>query len=482
MASHALIYLLAYAAPGLMGFFSFGIYTRVLMPEEYAVYSIGVSISFLIGNVLYGWLRFALGRYQSESPSLNFQPFILACFSVITLILIPTLAAVGIFYLPNLSTLAIAAILFMTAAQALFEIMQETRRARHESSSFALFSVGRSVTSFSFGTTGAILFQSGSAVVTGIGIGFFALALISLFDLRKREGDERVGLDAVRRFTRYGLPLSLSGLVFSGNSTLARLIVSTMLGAAAAGHFGAAMDITNQLTGIIASAVAAILGPTAIRAYKSAGPAAAQKELTLGVELFLAAMVPAIVGLMLVARSFGEVVAGRAFETEVGLLLPCLAASRGLNAFAQFYLHLGFQIVERPMRQVICGATTLVVNVAASVVLIRYYGLFGAAYGILIGDLVGVVASILLLKAVFPMPIPLQSIGAVGLCAAAMTAVCLPVDAALRSHAPFALVGTIVAGGLTYAAMAYILDLSQLRTRMVRVALQRARRIGRRDV
>lgn len=463
MTRHALIYLMAFATPGIMGFVSFGIYTRVLSPADYAVYSVGVSLAYLIGNVLYGWLRFALGRYQSEAPQTDFLPFTLASFAVLSGLAVPALALGAVQFLPEFSILAVFAVLAMTVAQALFDITQEVRRARHQSAPFARLSIARSLTSFTLGTGAAFLFASGSAVVAGIAAGFAALSILSLVALLRAAPSERAGGAVIRRFWRYGLPLSLSGLVFAGNATLARLIVGWLLGAEAAGHFGAALDVTSQLTGIVAASVAAIVGPMAIRAHVTSGRSGSSEHLADGAELFLAAMVPVVVGLILVAPLFGAVVAGRAFEAEVGILLPLLALSRGLNAFAQFYLHIGFQIVERPLRQVVCGAVTLLVNVGASILLIGPFGVLGAAYGIVLGDIVGVLVSILLLRPVFPMPIPLPSLGRVGLAALAMTATCLAVLHGVAMSPSLLLALTVLAGAGTYGLAAVLLDVANLR-------------------
>ena len=57
MIKHALIYFVAFALPGVLGFFAFGVYTHVLTPSEYGVYSVGVSVAFMIGSVCFGWRR-----------------------------------------------------------------------------------------------------------------------------------------------------------------------------------------------------------------------------------------------------------------------------------------------------------------------------------------------------------------------------------------------------------------------------------------
>ena len=149
MASHALIYLLAFALPGVFGFFSFSIYTRILSPEEYALYSVGASVSFLISNVAYGWIRFSVGRYQADSPATNFLPFVLVCYLAVTALLIPVIGISGTF-IQSLSVQAILAVAALAMGQSLFDISQEVRRARHQSVAFAKATIGRSLLSFTF--------------------------------------------------------------------------------------------------------------------------------------------------------------------------------------------------------------------------------------------------------------------------------------------------------------------------------------------
>jgi O-antigen/teichoic acid export membrane protein len=278
----------------------------------------------------------------------------------------------------------------------------------------------------------------------------------------------------VKRFLSYGVPLTLSGLAFAGNSTAARAMVATMLGAGAAGQFGAALDITTQLAGIIAASVSAIVAPMAIRACRDGGVLAARVQLGDGAELMLSALAPATAGLIILAQSFGDIVVGPRFETAAQVLIPLLAISRGIDAFSQYYLHLGFQILERPLLQVACGAVTLIVNVSLAAILVPSQGVQGAAYSLLIGDIVGLVISFSLLRAVFPMPIPVRSLVRVGLCTTVMVAVCAPLAHSLEGRPLLSLLIVPVAGVLIYGAAAYVLNVAKVRTQTMRFKLAEA--------
>jgi len=468
MIRHTLIYMVAYALPGLLGFFSFGIYTRVLSPSEYAVYSVGASVSFLIGNVCFGWIRFSVGRFQAELPEFNFLPFALACLLGTTVIVGPLLAF-GAVAAEMAPAIVVFGALSMTFGQALFDTTQEMRRARHQSVAFSKASVLRSALSIGLSASAASYFHRGVAVLFGAAAGFFALGVAYVVRNRRSLSGRDIGLGPTRRFLAYGMPLAMSGLVISGNSTLARVMVTSELGTAAAGQYGAALDITGQLMTVIAGSVCSIMGPAAIRAYGLHGKAAAQKELETGLELYLGILMPVVVGLACVAGPFAAVVSGRDFEGLVGRLIPFLAVSRGLNVFAQFYLHLGFQIVEKPMRQVICGGVTLAVNLVMNFVLTKWFGLSGAAVALIIADLCGVLVSFLLLRPVFPMPFPLAKVAPIAAATAAMAIVCRLTMSAFSTSAPPAsglieLLTTVAAGVVVYAAMVVALDIAQVRT------------------
>lgn len=474
MANHALIYLLAFAMPGVFGFFAFSIYTRILSPEEYALYSIGTSVSFLIGNVAYGWIRFSVGRYQAEAPATNFLPFLLVCYMAVTALLVPIIA-VSSSMTKSLPAAAVLAVWALTMAQALFDIGQETRRARGQSMAFAKATIGRSLLSFSFAVAGAFYFFSGAGLVFGIAAGFAVMAIVFLFKNRAWLLRHSLAANEVKRFLVYGVPLTLSGLAFAGNSTAARAMVAAILGAGDAGRFGAALDVTTQLAGIVAASVSAIVAPLAIRACRDGGMAAARARLGDGAELMLAALAPATAGLIILAQSFGDIVVGPRFEQAAQVLIPLLAISRAIDAFSQYYLHLGFQILERPSLQVVCGGATLIVNVSLAAILLPTQGVQGAVYGLLIGDIVGLAVSFFLLRTMFPMPIPVHSLVRVGACTALMIAVCAPLAHSLEARPLSSLLIVPVAGVLVYGLAAYALDIAKIRTQSIRFKLSGTR-------
>lgn len=463
MIKHTLIYMVAYALPGVLGFLSFGVYTRVLSPAEYAVYSVGASVSFLIGNVCFGWIRFSVGRFQAATPTANFMPFALMCLLVIALIMAPVVL-IGAITMTTVTVLVTCAVVSMTIAQALFDTTQEIRRARHQSVAFTRAAVLRSILGIGLSVSAAAYFHKGTASLFGIATGFLVVGSMYVVTNRRLLYASDIEPAMINRFVAYGMPLALSGLVFSGNATLARVLVTNMLGATAGGQYGAGLDVTGQLMNMIAGSVCSIMGPAAILAYGKRGREGACDELAKGVELFLAILAPTVIGLALVAGPFAAVVSGQQFEGALGDLLPLLVLSRGLNVFAQFYLHLGFQIIEKPLRQVVCGATTLIVNLVLTVVLTKQYGLEGAAVAIFIADICGVAISFVLLHPVFPMPFPPRKVAPVLIATCVMAVACRIEQVLYAGPVHQQLIATIGVGILAYGLTALLLDICHART------------------
>lgn len=463
MIRHTFIYFVAFALPGLLGFASFGAYTRVLTPAEYAVYSIGVSVSFLVGNVCFGWVRFSIGRFQAEMPEFNFLPFALACLAGMAIVVGP-LAVLGAVLVTGAPALVIVAVLSMTLGQALFDITQEMRRARRQSTAFTKASVARSVLGIGLSVSAATYFREGAAVLFAIAAGFAVVGLNFVISNRRHLVARDILKGPTKRFLTYGMPLAISGLVISGNSTLARVMVANELGSVTAGQYGAALDVTGQLMTVVAGSVCAIMGPAAIRAFAKKGATGARQELAAGFELLLGILLPLIVGMMVVAQPFAAVVSGHEFTSTLGMLLPMLAVSRGLNVFAQYYLHLGFQIVETPMRQVVCGGATLAINLIMNFLLMRHFGLMGAAAALVLADLCGVLVAFLLLRPVFPMPFPVAKALQIAAATAAMGVFCQAVLSLCHGGPLATLVLTIASGGGVYGALVVIFDIGGVRT------------------
>ena len=64
---HSIAYAIARGVPGLIGFATVVIYTRLLSPEAYGLYALVFTGSMLCNVILYQWLSASLIRFIPES-------------------------------------------------------------------------------------------------------------------------------------------------------------------------------------------------------------------------------------------------------------------------------------------------------------------------------------------------------------------------------------------------------------------------------
>ena len=87
--------------------------------------------------------------------------------------------------------------------------------------------------------------------------------------------------------------------------------------------------------------------------------------------------------------TFAGAVMGQQFAASVSLLLPTLAFARFFGAITNQYVHVSFQLAERPVLQVVNAAFMLCLYLAFMVLFVRLWGLPGAAAAALASELCG---------------------------------------------------------------------------------------------
>src|ERR1700722_12628819 len=66
MLRHASQYMIASVVAALFGFLSTATFTRLLSPDDYGIYVIGLGIAGFVSAILFTWVRFSVMRLQSE--------------------------------------------------------------------------------------------------------------------------------------------------------------------------------------------------------------------------------------------------------------------------------------------------------------------------------------------------------------------------------------------------------------------------------
>lgn len=459
---YAFIYLTANLVPAAVGFFALILYTHLLSPAEYGVYVVGASIAGLVGALFFTWVRLSVSRYQASSPDINLRPEATVAY-VGTVAVLACLAPLVLFVVrPDISFTLVAASLFLSLSTAIFEISQEFRRAQLNPLRFTIVAVIRSVTAVALGYFAIEIGGGGLGLLLAIGASFLVANVASL----RRDAQRPLRLcstENLKRFIRYGTPFSIGAITIALHNALDRLGVAYLLGASAAGYYGLAADLTRQIIVILASSVASAMFPLAFRTLAQRGEAATRERVAEGGELLLALIAPAAIWLAISANAVAGTLLGGQFQTAVAMLLPLLVLARVCGVLNQFYVHISFQLAEKPLLQVAHDATVLILNVALLFPLTLYFGLPGTAVAVLLAEGLGMLVGIGLSRRAFRLPLNGRGLARVAAATAIMALVTYAARTAFGGNGIPALLGIAASGGIAYAGAAILLDVAGVR-------------------
>jgi O-antigen/teichoic acid export membrane protein len=455
------IYLGAHLLPAAIGFFAITAYTRLLSPAEYGVYVVGMSIAGILGAVFFAWIRLSVSRYQATSAAVDFRGTAMVAFSL-TVLALCSLAPFAMLFYRGVSVNLLAASIFVAIAVNAVEIGQDFERANLRPYRFAAVAIVRSLSGLAFGLVAVEMGWGGLGLIAAFGLGSLIGAVLNFVGTSTRMA--RWQRTQLIQFARYGLPLSIGGLLGALYSSSDRLIVAYLLGEEAAGLFGVAADLPRQFLVMLASAVAAATFPIVFRSLTENGESATRERLNESVELLLAVVLPVVVWLALAADQVAGTLVGTGFRASVSYLLPVLAVARLFGVANQFYCQISFQLSERPFLSVAQACFTLLLSIALMFPLVAHYGLLGAALATFATEAIGLLVAIYLTRHAFQLPFDLNRLGGVAASAAVMGIVIFMTRHEVSGTGFYALVAVSLAGGAAYVAAAWLFNVARIRT------------------
>jgi O-antigen/teichoic acid export membrane protein len=460
---YALIYLVAHAVPAIIGFCALIIYTHLLSAAEYGIYVVGASIAGIISAVFFAWVRLSVARYQASSPELDLRAEAIVAYGG-TVLVIACLTPVAILIArPNIGFGILAGSLLLSLSLTAFEISQEFRRAQLNPVRYTIVAMLRSVLGLALGYLAIELGGGGLGLLVAIGASFLIANVLSL-QSNAAKPLRFASVGHLTQFVRYGSPFLLGALAFALHSALDRLSVAYLLGQSAAGYYGLAADVTRQLSAVLASSVSSAVFPLAFRNLAAAGAAATRAQLAGGAELLLALIAPVTVWLAISADVVAGALLGTEFQTAVAALLPLLALARLCGAINQYYLHVSFQLAEKPLLQVAHDSSILAVNIALLFPLTLAFGLPGTAAAILIAEALGILIGIGLSRNAFRLPFNGPGMARVFASTAVVAAVTYAAKSTSSGHGVPALLSLAASGCVAYVGAAMLFDVAGFRT------------------
>jgi len=163
------------------------------------------------------------------------------------------------------------------------------------------------------------------------------------------------------------------------NIAINRFMLDHLASTEAVGRFTAASFAVQSVLALLGMGIGQATYPLAVKAVESGDPAELHQQLTVNFTLLFAILLPAALGISLVAPNLMPLLVGQDFVDSVIVLTPWMAASAVLGGLRAQYFDYSFQLGQKTTYLVFILATALILNIGLNIVLIPPYGDEGAA-------------------------------------------------------------------------------------------------------
>lgn len=405
------IYVLAKAIPGLMAFTALAVYTHLLTPQEYGIYTLIFSAALFLHSAIFNWLpvgtmRFWPGGTYSDKAFISTLGVIYLRLSIPVVMI----AFLGILLLGKHYLLPILAGVVLLAGFAVLMIGQQLLSAQMLPNRYALMTICYSILALSLGAAMAYFGFGPIGVVLGVAGGMLIPAMIIsarswlLFDRSVYTPE------LTQKLLMYGTPLAASFFLDEIANLSDRYMLAWLVDEAEAGKYAVGYDLAGNSIMMVMNAINLAAYPMIVKLLDQKGKKAALDYFNTYVVLLLGISIPAVMGLSLVGPDLVHLMIGEEYQDSVILLLPWVASALFFMGLGAFYFHLPFQLGNKNFGIFKIAAITAVINLSLNFLLIPKMGMHGAAISTLLSFMISSVLGYVYGRKVFPIPLPIIEI------------------------------------------------------------------------
>ena len=463
------IYILAKVLASALGFATTIGLTWILSPESYGFYGFGLAAAGLGSNALFDWHALGFMRwYQSRGQEPGFMATALAMFAAVCATSAAALGlAMGAGLLKGHEIEALV-LLPGTWAYAWFEFAARVQVANFRPLRYLGMNLARNGMILGFGLL--VAYVSGSAIAV-LAAAFLAMAIAGCLWLPGGAIRARGNFDPAlaRVMLIYGAPICAtmicSGLMLSVN----RLMLAAMADMRAVAWLTASSTLVQASIGVVGAGIGSATYSLAVRAVESGDPVAADRQLRQNIVCLTAILLPAAVGLSLIAPRLATVLLKPEYREAVTLTTPWLAAGAAILGLRAHYVDHAFHLGNRTWLLSRVMIASALLNVLLNALLIPSHGYAGAAMAMTAAAATSLVYAIHLSGRAWLLPVPTRDLSRIGGATMAMAAVLWRLPAWPGAAG--------LAGAAAMGLLVYLAALGAFWPALARVAIRRA--IGR---
>lgn len=459
---HSATYLLARGVPGLVGFATIIIYTRLLSPEAYGLYALVVTGAAMCNAILYYWLSASLLRFlpQYQDNETDVLNAILSGFIFVSFLVGAGGALLVLIWNESEWSGLISIGILLVWAQAWLTINLELVRSRLAPMRYGLISMLKAVVALGFGVVLVLHGYNSYGALIGLLIGFFVAGLWSAWGQWLSFKEWHFNWVLVKKLLGYGLPLTASFASAVIMSSTDRFMIAGMIDESATGLYAAGQGLAQQAVGVLMTMVNLAAYPLILRTLEKVGSDAARVQLRKNAILLLGIGLPVATVFIILAPNISKIFLGEEFQAAGIELIPWFAFAALLDSTRTYYFDLAFYLGKRTRIQFAVMGLAALLNVVLNLWLIPIYGLLGAIYASVVAQGVAVVLSAILGRWAFRLPPVFSDIFRLLIAVLVMAAVLFLLP---KEEGILTLVLSIVLGGVAYLGCIAVFNLGESR-------------------
>lgn len=463
MLKHGFFYLFAKLTPLLASFILLAVYTRFLTVEDYGLFTTIQAIAYSISGFMFSWFYVGLMRFWSDN-SLNEIKLKALVNSVLLIIIMLVLICLGLwaFMSQQIYIAVYCGLLFASAA--CYEAFQRINAMESHSQLYLQAEIRRTILLVLLGLAFIALNYSWQGALFAI----FLSNLLVLWQQKFFFNQLKFGLlfDKIllSKILHYGLPLSFSLIFLETIPVVDRLLLAELLDLKAVGQFAIAYNLPNQILMILASSINLAAYPSIIKILETQGEFTAKQKLENYLILLLAVLLPALLGLQVIAVDLYPLLMGKEFVAISLELLPLANLTVFLFILYVFYVSLAFQLAKsiKPSLGLVAAAALL--SLVANIGLIPSFNIEGVFIANSLAYVLCLIGGYMIGTRYFPLPLPLIDILKILL---ASTLMYLILQMFSIEFMPVVnMLIKIVLGALCYGFLVYLFNIAQARQKL----------------
>ena len=426
---HTLLYLPAQIVGPLFQLIAVIVWTHVVDEHTLGVITLVTATHELLQIAfLTWWSQYALryfGRYQDRGESSRFHCTENAV--LLVSVLLQSVVVIAILLLviaPGANTALLVATTGYVISRTLNLYIGERARAHHQIGVYSIqTTVGPSVGFI----VGLILIklvgQSAEWPLAGYAIAQFAAAIMVLPSIGYGRSFWQVDREILHQALRYGIPIVIGGARGWVGLNASRFIVNEMSGVAAAGLFAVGYGLGQRAAAVAAMLVTTAAFPLAVRSMERSGASLAMRQLADNGALLIAILAPSITGIYMLRAEIVHLLIAAPFQQVTLAVLPLSALAGSIRSVRAHFVDQAFLLHNRTQLMIVVAAIDATATVVLGLVMIRQWGLVGAAGATVLAAIAAAIVSFAIGFAKFGLMLPLNHLVPITLATAAMTAV-----------------------------------------------------------